>query len=104
MNNLLFAVALLSLAKPAMSRPLVTDPCVSYAKRFHSVVDQIKRFNGMSLTYPGIETERNRLRFYQMMKKKLVPLISCLKDPESEILEYYQEVKDMTDTQINSFQ
>ena len=104
MNSLLVAIALLSLANPAMSRLLVPDPCVSYAKRFHSVVDQIKRFNGMALTYPGIEAERNRLRFYQMMNKKLVPLISCLEDHESEILEYYQEVKDMTDTQINSFQ
>ena len=104
MNNLLVAIALLSLANPAMSRPLVPDPCVSYAKRFHSVVDQIKRFNGIALTYPGIETERNRLSFYQTMNKKLVPLVSCLVDHESEILEYYQEVKDMTDTQINSFQ
>ena len=104
MNNLLVAIALLSLANPAMSRLLVPAPCVSYAKRFHSVVDQIKRFNGMALTYPGIEAERNRLKFYQMMNKKLVPLISCLEDHESEILEYNQEAKDMTDTQINSFQ
>ena len=104
MNNLLVAIALLSLANPLMSRPLVPDPCVSYAKRFHSVVDQIKRFNGMALTYPEIEAERNRLLYYQMMNKKLVPLISCLEDHESEIMEYYQEVKDMTDTQIYSFQ
>ena len=96
--------AFLSISNPAMSSPLVPDPCVSYAKRFHSAVDQIKRFNGMALTYPGIEAERNRLRFYQMMNKKLVPLISCLEDHESEILEYYQAVLDMTDTQINSFQ
>ena len=96
--------AFLSISNPAMSRPLVPDPCASYAKSFHSVVDQIKRFNGMALTYPGIEAERNRLRFCHQMNKKLVPLISCLEDHESEILEYYQEVKDMTDTQINSFQ
>ena len=104
MNNLLVAIALLSHANPAMSRPLVPDPCISYAKRFHSVVDQIKRFNGMALTYPGIEAERNRFRFYQMMNKKLVPLISCREDHESEILEYYQEVKNKTDTQIKSVQ
>ena len=104
MNNLLVATASLSIAYPAISRPLVPDPCASYAKSFHSVVDQIKRFNGMALTYPGIDAERNRLRFYHQMNKKLVPLISCLEDHESEILEYYQGVKDMTDTQINSFQ
>ena len=104
MNNLLVAITLLSLANPLMSRPLVPDPCVSYAKRFHSVVHQIKRFNGMALTYPGSEAERTRLRFYQMRTKKVVPLISCLEDHESEIMEYYQEVKDMTDTQIYSFQ
>ena len=104
MNNLLVAIALLLIANPAMSKPLVPDPCTSYAKSFHSVVDQIKRFNGMALTHPGIEAERNRLRFYRQMNKKLVPLISCLEDYESKILEYYQEVKDMTDTQVNSFQ
>ena len=65
-----------------MSRPLVPDTCASYAKSFHSVVDQIKRFNGMALTYPGIDAERNRLRFYQQMNKKLAPLISCLEDHE----------------------
>ena len=96
--------AFLSISNPAMSRPLVPDPCAANAKSFHSVVDQIKRFNGMALTHPGIEAERNRLRFYRQMNKKLVPLISCLEDYESEILEYYQEVKDMTDTQVNSFQ
>ena len=104
MNNLLVAIALLSIANPAMSSPLVPDPCASYAKSFHSVVDQIKRFNGMALTYPGIDAERNRLRFYQQMNKKLAPLIYCLEDHENEILEYYQEIKDKTDTQINSFQ
>ena len=104
MNNLLVAIALLSLANPAMSRPLTPDPCVSYAKRFYSVVDQIKRFNGMALTHPGIEAERNRLRFYRQMSKKLVPLMSCLEDHESVILEYYQEIKSMTDAQISSFQ
>ncbi len=87
-----------------MSRPLVPDSCATYAESFHSVVDQIKRFNGMALTYPGIESERNRLRFYRQMNKKLVPLISCLEDYESEILEYYQEVKDMTEIQVNIFQ
>ena len=96
--------AFLSISNPAMSRPLVPDPCAAYAKSFHSVVDQIKRFNGMALTYPGIDAERNRLRFYQQMNKKLAPLISCLEDHENEILEYYQEIKDKTDTQINSFQ
>ena len=104
MNNLLVAIALFSIANPAMSRPLVPDPCASYAKSFYSVLDQIKRFNGMALTYPGIDAERNRLRFYQQMNKKLAPLISCLEDHENEILEYYQEIKDKTDTQINSFQ
>ena len=64
MNNLLVAIALLSIANPAMSKHLVPDPCASYAKLFHSVVDQIKRFNGMALTYPGIDAERNRLGFY----------------------------------------
>ena len=87
-----------------MSRPLAPDPCASYARSFHSVVDQIKRFNGMALTYPGIEAERNRLRFYRQINKKLVTGILRLEDHECEILEYYQEVKDMTDTQINSFQ
>ena len=96
--------AFLSVVNPAISRPLVPDPCTSYAKSFHSVVDQIKRFNGMALTYPGIETERNRLRFYHQMNNKIVPLISCLEDHDSEILKYYQEVKDMTDIQMNSFQ
>ena len=104
MNKLLVAIALLSVANPAISRPLVPDPCDSYAKSFHSVVDQIKRFNGMALTYPGIEAEHNRLRFYHQMSKKLAPLISCLEDHESESLEYYQEVKSMTDAQISSFQ
>ena len=104
MKNLLVAISLLSIARPAMSRPLVPDPCAYYAQSFHSVVDQIKRFNGMALTYPGIEAEHNRLRFYHKMNKKLVTVISCLEDHKSEILEYYQEVKDMTDTQINSFQ
>ena len=85
MNNLLVAIALLSIANPAMSKPLAPDPRASYAKLFHSVVDQIKRFNGMALTYPGIDAERNRLRFYQQMNKKKVPLISCLEDHESEI-------------------
>ena len=55
MNNLLVAIALLSIANPAMSKTLVPDPRASYAKLFHSVVDQIKRFNGMALTYPGID-------------------------------------------------
>ena len=66
-------------------------------------MDQVKRFNGMALTYPGLETERNRLRFYQQMNKRLVPLISCLADHKSEILGYYLEVKDMTETQIETF-
>ena len=79
-------------------------PCASYANSFHSVVDQIKRFNGMALTYPGIEAERNRLRFYHQMNKKLVLLIPCLEDHDSEILKYYQEIKDMLDTQMSSFQ
>ena len=95
--------AFLSIYNPAMSRPLVPDPCASYAKSFHSIVDQIKRFNGMALTYPGTDAERNRSRFYRQMNKKLAPLISCLEDYESEIFEYYQEVKDMTNTQIKSF-
>ena len=103
MNNLLVAIALFSFANPVMSRSHVPASCASYANSFHSVVDQIKRFNGMALTYPGIEAERNRLRFYHRMNKKLIPLISCLEDHESEILKYYQEVKDMTDTQIKSF-
>ena len=85
MNNLLVAIALLSIANPAMSKPLAPDPRASYAKLFHSVVDQIKRFNGMALTYPGIDAERNRLGFYQQLNKKKVPLISCLVDHESEI-------------------
>ena len=96
--------AFLSIANPAISRPLVPDPCAAYAKSFHSVVDQIKRFNGMALTFPGIEAERNRLRFYHQMNKKLVPLIPCLEDHDSEILKYYQEIKDMLDTQMSSFQ
>ena len=104
MNNLLIATALFSIANPVMSRSHVPAPCASYANSFHSVVDQIKRFNGMALTYPGVEAERNRLRFYNQMNKKLAPLISCLEDHESEILEYYQQVKGMTDAQINSFQ
>ena len=86
-----------------MSRPLAPDPCASYAKSFHSVVDQIKRFNGMVFPYPGIEAERNRLGFYHQMNNKLVPSISCLEDHASEILEYCQEVKDMADTPINRF-
>ena len=102
MNNLLIAIALFSVANPVMSRSHVNSPCASYANSFHSVVDQIKRFNGMALTYPGIEAERNRLRFYHQMNKKLVLLISCLEDHESEILKYYQDVKDMLDTQMNS--
>ena len=93
--------AFLWIANPVMSRPIVPAQCESYAKSFYSVVDQVKRFNGMALTYPGIEADRNRLRFYKQMDKKLVPLISCLQDNESETLEYYQEIKDMTDTQIN---
>ena len=98
------AIALFSVANPVIATPYVPDPCASYAKSFHSVVDQIKRFNGMALTHPGIESEQNRLRFYRQMNKKLVPLISCLEDHESVILKYYQEVKDMTDTHINSLQ
>ncbi|QNJ14949.1 hypothetical protein SynA18461_02328 [Synechococcus sp. A18-46.1] len=104
MNNLLIAIALFSIANPVMSRSHVPAPCASYANSFHSVVDQIKRFNGMALTYPGIEAERNRLRFYHQMNKKLVLLIPCLEDHDSEILKYYQEVKDMLDTQMSSFQ
>ena len=104
MNNLLIAIALFSIANPVRSRSHVPAPCASYANSFHSVVDQIKRFNGMALTYPGIEAERNRLRFYHQMNKKLVLLIPCLEDHDSEILKYYQEVKDMLDTQISSFQ
>ncbi len=104
MNNLLIVIALFSIANPVMSRSHVPAPCASYANSFHSVVDQIKRFNGMALTYPGIETERNRLRFYHQMNKKIVPLISCLEDHESVILEYYQEIKSMTDAQISGFQ
>ena len=104
MNNLLIAIALFSIANPVMSRSHVPAPCTSYANSFHSVVDQIKRFNGMALTYPGIEAERNRLRFYHQMNKKLVLLITCLEDHDSEILKYYQEVKDMLDTQMSSFQ
>ena len=88
---------------PAILPPFVPAPCASYAESFHSVVDQVKRFNGMALTYPGLKTERNRLRFYQQMNRKLVPLISCLDDHKSKILEYYQEVKDMTETQIKTF-
>ena len=93
MNNLLVAIALLWIANPAISRLLDPNPFASYAKSFHSVVDQIKGFNGMALTYPGIDAECNRLKFYQQMNKKLVPLISCPEDHESEILEYYQEVR-----------
>ena len=104
MKNVLVAIPLLLIASPSMTRPLAPDSCASYAQSFHSVVDQIKRFNGMALTYPGVEAERNRLRFYNQMNKKLAPLISCLEDHESEILKYYQQVKGMTDTQINSFQ
>ncbi len=44
MNNLLVAIALLSTANPAMLRPLVPDPYDSYAKSFHSVVEQVKRY------------------------------------------------------------
>ncbi len=58
----------------------------------------------MALTYPGIDAEHNRLRFYHQMSKKLVPLMSCLEDHESVILEYYQEIKSMTDAQISGFQ
>ncbi len=104
MNNLLIAIALFSIANPVMSRSHVPAPCAAYANSFHSVVDQIKRFNGMALTYPGIEAERNRLRFYRQMNKKLVLLIPCLEDHDSEILKYYQEIKDMLDTQMSSFQ
>ena len=102
MNNLLIAIALFSIANPVMSRSHVPAPCASYANSFHSVVDQIKRFNGMALTYPGIETERNRLRFYHQMNKKIVPLISYLENHKSDCLNYYQEVKDMTDIQMKS--
>ena len=98
MKNLLVAIPLLLIASPSMTRPLAPDPCAPYAQSFHSVVDQIKRFNGMALTYPGIEAERNRLRFYHQMNKKLVLLIPCLEDHDSEILKYYQEIKDMLDT------
>ena len=104
MKNVLVAIPLLLIASPSMTRPLAPDPCASYAQSFHSVVDQIKRFNGMALTYPGIDAERNRLRFYHQMNKKLVLLIPCLGDHDSEILKYYQEVKDMLDTQMSSFQ
>ena len=104
MNNLLIAIAMFSIANPVMSRSHVPAPCASYANSFHSEVDQIKRFNGMALTYPGIEAERNRLRFYQQMNRKLAPLMSCLEDHESEILDYYQQTKDMIDAQIKSFQ
>ena len=104
MNNLLIAIALFSIANPVMSRSHVPAPCASYANSFHSVVDQIKRFNGMALTYPGIEAERNRLRFYYQMNKKLVLLMSCLEDQGSEILKYYQEAKDMLDAQMKSFE
>ena len=104
MKNLLVATPLLLIASPSMTRPLVPDPCASYAQSFHSVVDQIKRFNGMALTYPGVGAERNRLRFYHQMNKKLVLLIPCLEDHDSEILKYYQEIKDMLDTQMSSFQ
>lgn len=93
----------LSIVNPAILLPLVPAPCASYAKSFHSVVDQVKRFNGMALTYPGLKTERNRLRFYHQMNRRLVPLISCLDDHKSEVLEYYQEDKDMTDAQIKTF-
>ncbi len=103
MNSIQFIITFLSIANPAISIPLVPEPCASYAKSFHSVVDQAKRFNGMALTYPGLETERNRLRFYQQMDKRLVPLISCLADHKSKILKYYLEVKDMTETQIRLF-
>ena len=104
MKNVLVAIPLLLIASPSMTRPLAPDPCVSYAQSFHSVVDQIKRFNGMALTYPGVEAERNRLRFYHQMNKKLVLLIPCLEDHDSEILKYYQEIKDMLDTQMSSSQ
>ena len=104
MKNILVATPLLLIASPSMTRPLVPDPCAFYAQSFHRVVDQIKRFNGMALTYPGIKAERNRLRFYIQMNKKLAPLISCLEDHESDILEYYQQVKGMTDTQIKGLQ
>ncbi len=103
MNSILFIITFLSIANPAMPIPLVPAPCASYAKSFHSVVDQVKRFNGMALTYPGLETERNRLRFYRQMDKRLVPLISCLVDHNSKILGYYLEVKDMTEAQIETF-
>ena len=103
MNNILFVITFLSIANHAISIPLVPAPCASYARSFHSVVDQLKRFNGMALTYPGLEAERNRLRFYQQIKKRLAPLISCLADHKSDILEYYQEVNDMTETQIETF-
>ena len=103
MNNFLFVITFLSIANHAISMPLVPAPCASYARSFHSVVDQVKRFNGMALTYPGLETERNRLRFYQQMKKRLAPLMSCLSDHKSGILEYYQEVDGMTESQIETF-
>ena len=104
MKTSLIISAFLSIVNPAMSKSIVPAPCVPYAESFHGVVDQVKRFNGMTLTYPGIEAERNRKRFYQQMNQKLALLVSCLEDHESEILEHYQEVKDMTDTQIKSFQ
>ena len=63
-------------------------------------MDQIKRFNITALTYLGIEAEQKRIGFDQQVNEKLVSLISCLEDCKNEILEYYQEVKDMTDTQI----
>ena len=103
MNNILFVITFLSIANHAISMPLVPTPCVSYARSFHSVVDQVKRFNGMALTYPGPEIERNRLRLYQQMKKRLAPLMSCLADHKSDILEYYQEVYGMTEIQIETF-
>ena len=103
MKNTLFIMNFLSIVNPAILLPLVPAPCALYAESFHSVVDQVKRFNGMALTYPGLKTERNRLRFYQQMDRRLVPLIPCLADHKSEILDYYQEVKDMTEAQIKTF-
>ena len=90
MNNIMTAIAFFSVASPVIARTYVPDPCASYAKSFHSVADQIEKSNGMALTYPGIEPERNRLWFYQQINKKLAPLISCLEDHESEISDYYQ--------------
>ncbi|MEC8442348.1 MAG: hypothetical protein VXZ59_08515 [Cyanobacteriota bacterium] len=103
MKTLLIITAFFSIANPLIARPLIPVACSFYADSFYKVVDQLKRFNGMALAYPGQEAERNRLRYYRIMDEKLGPLISCLDHHQSLDIEYYHDVKRMTQIQIDSF-